>query len=86
MASWNSSASRQAAHTLATAFPACSTVVHIASHAPASDFMASLACSSVMVADPPENTADGTASTGSSAAREISGISPPAIPTGWPSM
>ena len=48
--------------------------------------MASLACSSVMVTDPPENAADGTASTGSSAVREISGISPPAIPTGRPSM
>ena len=86
MASWNSSASRQAAHTLASAFPACSMVVHIAPHAPASDFIASLACSSVMVMDPPEITAGGTASVGSSAAREISGISPYAVPTGWPSM
>lgn len=86
MASWNSSATLAACHTLASVFPACSMVVHIAPHAPTSDFMASLACSSAMVMDPPEITAGGMASAGSSATREISWISPYAIPTGWPSM
>ena len=86
MASWNSSATLAACHTLVSVFPACSMVVHIAPHAPTSDFMASLACSSVMVMDPPEITAGGTASVCPSSAREISGISPYAVPTGWPSM
>lgn len=86
MASWNSSASRQAAHTLAIAFPACSTVAHVWSHALASDFMASPARSSVMVMDPLEITAGGVASVGSFATREISGISPYAVPAGCPSM